>query len=123
MRVLVADDEEDVLRFTKNFLEKKGFTVDTASNGKEAIELLELKDYGVVFLDENMPELTGLEVVEYMKKNGFNSKIVLVTGYTSIKEDLAKLVGVDEYLQKPIDLEKILSLANKYNLSFEKEKA
>lgn len=114
MRILVADDEQDVLQFTKNFLERKGHKVDTAVDGKEAIGLIEEKDYGIVFLDENMPELTGLEVVERIKKIGLMVKIVLITGYAAIKEDLARLVGVDEYVQKPIDLEKILCIVEKY---------
>ena len=114
MKILIADDEKEIVEIMRSFLSKKGFSVDIAFDGVAALESIKTNGYDLVFLDENMPELTGLEIVKRIKADFENLKIVMVTGYQAIKEDFAKLVGVDDYLEKPIDLRKIEEMVNKY---------
>jgi DNA-binding response OmpR family regulator len=114
MRILIADDEREVVEIMKKFLSRRGFSVDIAFDGKNALESIKANHYDLIFLDENMPELTGLEIVEDVRKNGFAQKIVMITGYPEIREDFAKLIGVDDYIEKPINLQRIEEVVNKY---------
>lgn len=114
MKILIADDEKEIVEAIKEFLIKKEYSVDIALDGKKALDLIKIKDYDLILLDENMPELTGLEIVEYIKNLHLKSKIIMLTGYPAIKEDFAKIIGVDEYLEKPIDLKKIEEAIRKH---------
>ena len=78
-RLLWVDDEIDLLRAHILFLEKKGYDVSTASNGSDALELCEKEDFDLIFLDENMPGLSGLETLSQLKERGVNTPVVMVT--------------------------------------------
>lgn len=111
MRILVADDEKEFVDFLKDVLIERGHEADTAHDGEEALGLIKKNRYDVLFLDHNMPGLTGLEIVEYVKENKIKSKTVIFTGYEPMSEKFARAVGADEYLEKPIaikDVEAIL---------------
>jgi DNA-binding response OmpR family regulator len=114
MKILVADDEEKIVEQLKKYLEKNKYSVDTALDGERALKLIKENNYDIVFLDDNMPWLTGLEIVEYIKKNKLNPKTVILTGYPYIDEKFSKYVGADEYLDKPVDLKKINEIIKKY---------
>ena len=116
MKVLVADDEKGITDLLRAFLEKKGHSVDVVSDGKSALKLITDKNFDIAFLDENMPELTGLEISKYIKKNNLRIKSIILTGYPCINEKLSKSVGADEYLVKPVDLAKIEEIINKYQI-------
>jgi len=105
--VLVADDEEAVCGLLADYITSLGGKVDTAYDGKRAMEYLAGKDYDFVFLDCNMPEMTGLEVSAYLKGKKPRPKIVMMTGYGHMDKNFAKAVGVDIYLEKPIVLSRI----------------
>ena len=66
-RILWADDEIDLLRAYVLFLEEKGYEVVTATNGKDAVELCQKESFDIIFLDENMPGLSGLETLALIK--------------------------------------------------------
>lgn len=111
MKILIVDDEKDFVYFLKENLGHLGYSADVAYDGKEALELIQSKDYDLVFSDINMPELTGLELAKYVKEHKIKSKIIIVTGYEEIKESFARVLGADEYLTKPVaiaDIEKII---------------
>lgn len=110
-KILIADDERAFVYFLKENLSQKGYLVDVAYDGKEALELIKSNMYDAMFLDHNMPELTGLELAKYVKEKNIKSKVVMVTGYDEMNEPFAKKVGVDAYLTKPVkteDIEKII---------------
>jgi DNA-binding response OmpR family regulator len=113
MKILVADDETQIVEILKVFLEKKGYVIDTASSGKAALGMIEKNGYGLAILDENMPELTGLEVAKIVKERGLPTKIVLLTGYSNINKEFATVVGADEYLHKPVDLNEMDTVIKK----------
>lgn len=114
MKILVADDQKEVSDLLCDFLTKKGYACDVVSDGEKAQERLKSNSYDLAFIDHNMPELTGLEIVKFVKKNGIKTKIVILTGYPVMKDFFAKSVGADEYLQKPCQLEEIQNILSKY---------
>ncbi len=107
MNILVADDKQEIVKVLSRYLIKCGHTVQTASDGRRAAELLEKNGFDVAFFDHNMPEATGLELVKLVKGKGLKTKTVILTGYPSMKDFLARSVGADAYLSKPFQLEEI----------------
>jgi DNA-binding response OmpR family regulator len=115
MRILVADDKKEIVDILELFLKKKGYEVDTAQDGKAAAELLLKNDYDIAFFDHNMPEMTGLELVKLVKANNLKTKTVILTGYPTMRDFLAKSVGADEYLNKPCQLKEVDDIVKKYS--------
>ena len=114
MKILVADDEKDVVEILKKNLTQKGHTVDTALDGDKALHFIELNRYDIVFVDHNMPEVTGLELIKYIKQNNLGAKTVMITGYPHLTNLAVKDLGADEYLVKPLKLEDIYNIIEKY---------
>ena len=79
VRILWADDEIDLLKPHVLFLEHKGYEVVAVNNGAEAVELAEEQHFDIVFLDENMPGLSGLETLQKMKENDATLPIIMIT--------------------------------------------
>jgi len=108
-RILWADDEIDLLRPYVLFLEEKGYEVVTATNGKDAIELAQDKNFDIIFLDENMPGLTGLETLAQIKEFDSNVPVVMIT--KSEEENIMNMaIGnkIADYLTKPVNPSQIL---------------
>ncbi len=116
VRILWADDEIDLLRAHIIFLEEKGYEVDAVNSGDEAIDLLNEHTYDIVFLDEQMPGLSGIETLEKMKTDYPNLPIVMITKSEeeTIMED-AIGSNIADYLIKPVKPSQIL-LSLKRNL-------
>ncbi len=110
IKILWADDEIDVLKPQLLFLEKKGYQVVTVTNGYDALEELEEQnDIDVVFLDESMPGLTGLETLSKVKESSPNMPVVMITkneAETVMEEALGSQIS--DYLIKPVNPNQIL---------------
>ena len=115
MIVLIADDEKGIVELLKDRVIAKGHSVNTAYDGKEAMELIKSNSYDLIFLDHNMPGLTGLELLRYIKQNNLNPKITIVTAYEAIDEFFMKRLGADEYLTKPVKIKDIDNVIDKYS--------
>ena len=108
-RILWTDDEIDLLRAHIIFLESKGYEVETANNGLDAIEKVKENYYDIIFLDENMPGLTGLETLTQVKTIVPNVPVVMIT--KSEEENIMdEAVGskIADYLIKPVNPNQIL---------------
>ena len=79
MNILWVDDEIDLLKPYTIFLADKGYDVETASNGQDAIEMCRENMYDIVFLDENMPGLSGLETLARISEMRPNLPVVMIT--------------------------------------------
>ncbi len=116
IKILWVDDEIDLLRPHIIFLEKKGYTVDTCTNGTDAIDKIEEEIFNIVFLDENMPGISGLETLMVIKEKRPTLPIVMITKSEEelIMEDA---IGsqISDYLIKPVNPNQIL-LSLKKNL-------
>ena len=115
MTILIVDDEREFISFLNDRLLLKGHAVDIAYDGRRGLELIKTNRYDLVFLDQNMPELTGMELVKYMKNNNLKAKTVVVTGYQESNEYFMRLAGADEYLTKPVQIKDIDKLVEKYS--------
>ncbi|HEY4755355.1 MAG TPA: response regulator, partial [Ignavibacteriaceae bacterium] len=78
-RILWVDDEIELLRSHIIFLSEKGFTVDTVTNGEDAVSSVKEKDYDLIFLDEMMAGMGGLETLSQIKDYNANIPVVMVT--------------------------------------------
>ena len=114
MKILIADDTQEITSLMKAFLEKKGHAVDVAPNGKQALDLIKVNNYDLAFFDHNMPELTGMELVKFIKQNDIKTKTVILSGYSGMGESFSKIIGADDYLSKPCRLEDIEAIIIKY---------
>ena len=108
-RILWADDEIDLLRPYVIFLKEKGYSVTTVTNGKDAIDLCQKESFDIIFLDENMPGLSGLETLTQIKAIDPNVPLVMIT--KSEEEDIMNMaIGnkIADYLTKPVNPSQIL---------------
>ncbi|MDY0216255.1 MAG: PglZ domain-containing protein [Bacteroidales bacterium] len=108
-KILWVDDEIDLLKPHVMFLEHKGFLVETANNGAEALEMIQESMYDVVLLDENMPGLSGLEVLTKMNETNPTLPVVMIT--KSEEEHImndALGSNIFDYLIKPVNPNQIL---------------
>jgi CheY-like chemotaxis protein len=108
-RILWTDDEIDLLRAHIIFLESKGYEVETANNGLDAVEKVKDSYYDIIFLDENMPGMTGLETLTQIKTLTPNVPVVMIT--KSEEENIMdEAVGskIADYLIKPVNPKQIL---------------
>ena len=106
-RILVVDDEKECCHFFKQYLTKRGYSVDTAYDGLAAKDLLDKNTYDCIFFDCNMPELTGVELIKVIMEKNPQAKKIMISGYDLINEDFAKDLGVDIFLHKPFSLETV----------------
>jgi CheY-like chemotaxis protein len=106
--VLVIDDDAVVGRSFDRVLSAKGYEVDTAMSGAEALKDIEAHNYDVVFTDIRMPGMDGLEVAEQIKARCPWTPIVVITGYgTEENEAKASVLGVSGFVRKPLTPEMI----------------
>ncbi|MBU2631524.1 MAG: response regulator [Proteobacteria bacterium] len=108
IKILVVDDEEGILDVTEGYFQRKGYEVYTASNGIEALEVMNRVKIGCVFTDINMPMMDGLELAENIRQKESTLPVVIMTGYPSLENSIQTLKnGVVDYLIKPVNLEQM----------------
>lgn len=121
IRVLIVDDNQVNLKVAGNSLEYYGLDVDTAASGQDAIDLCRKNHYDLVFMDQMMPEMDGIEAMQEIRNLesfydfGGHCKIIVLTAnaISGMREQLIKQ-GFDEYLGKPIDFKQLERLFFKF---------
>jgi CheY-like chemotaxis protein len=110
-----VDDEIDLLKPHVIFLEEKGYDVDTACDGEEAIEKVTGSGYDLIFLDENMPGLSGLETLQRMKSIRPETPVIMITK-SEEEEIMDEAIGsqISDYLIKPVNPKQILLSIKKH---------
>ena len=113
--ILWVDDEIDLLRPHIMFLEEKGYSIQTANNGVSAIELLDDNHFDLVFLDENMPGLSGLETLIELKNKRPNLPVIMITK-SEEESIMEEAIGskISDYLIKPVNPNQILLSIKKH---------
>ena len=111
LSILVVDDEESVVELFHRILKKKEYTVLTATNGKDALELADKERPDLVILDLNLPGISGIEVLRRIKKIDENIEVIVITGYgTKETVKTAMRLGAYDYITKPFDINYVSSL-------------
>jgi CheY-like chemotaxis protein len=113
--ILWVDDEIDFLRPHLQYLDEKGYTVETATNGADAIELVRENSYDLVFLDETMPGMGGLEALGEIKRLRPTVPVVMVTK-NEAESLMEEAIGekISDYLTKPVNPSQILLACKKF---------
>jgi CheY-like chemotaxis protein len=114
VKILWADDEIDLLKPHIIFLQQKGYDVHTTSNGAEALEMIEENNFDIVFLDENMPGLSGLATLTRIKTRHPGLPVVMITKSeeeTIMNEAIGS--NISDYLIKPVNPLQILLILKK----------
>lgn len=108
LAVLLVDDNTDILCNVRDYLEMNGMAVETAINGKEALERMSQRSYAVCVLDIGLPDVDGLTVCKTLRANGDKTPILMLTARDSIDDRVTGLeVGADDYLIKPFSLREL----------------
>jgi two-component system nitrogen regulation response regulator NtrX len=111
--ILIVDDEESIRFSLKGGLEDEGYQTLLAASGEEALEIIERHEVDLVLLDIWMRGKDGLQILEELKKDGFKSPVIIMTGHGSIDTAIrATRLGALDFIEKPLDLNKIIITLN-----------
>ncbi|MEA2064426.1 MAG: diguanylate cyclase [Gemmatimonadota bacterium] len=106
--ILLIDDEEEILKLLADFISRKGYQVDTALTGTEAIEKLNSHIYDLVVIDLHLPDMGGIEIVKWINANAPDTISIILSGYATIESTLEVIsLGAFDYLVKPVQLAKL----------------
>jgi DNA-binding response OmpR family regulator len=110
MRVLVAEDDRGLREVLARGLRENGYVVDAVADGQEAIRFLSAYDYVVAVLDWRMPEMSGLEVLQWMRRRKSPAAVLMLTARDAPADRVTGLdEGADDYLVKPFDFGELLA--------------
>jgi DNA-binding response OmpR family regulator len=110
MRVLVAEDDEGLRSVLVRGLRENGYAVDSAADGRQALRYLDTYEYEVAILDWRMPEVTGLEVVQQLRRRGSALPVLMLTARDTAGDRVMGLdQGADDYLVKPFHFGELLA--------------
>lgn len=110
MRILIIEDNKDILTFLKTSLETEGFVVDVAENGAKGESLALINEYNLIILDLNLPEKPGDEICKKLRNEEIFTPIIIL----SVEEDVESKVrllnsGADDYMLKPFSFSELLA--------------
>jgi DNA-binding response OmpR family regulator len=110
MKILLVEDQDELRELVKNFLLKHQYVVDEASDGEEALELLNINTYDCVVLDLNLPKIDGIEVTKRIREKENSVPIIMLTARSQIYDKLSGFnTGADDYITKPFDMKELLA--------------
>lgn len=103
--ILIVDDEPDILFTLKKSFSPSEFRVDTAENGKSAIERLKHDAYQIMILDLNMSPVSGLEVLKCLRNENQETVVIILTAFSTLESAIEAIhLGAFDYLVKPVDI-------------------
>jgi DNA-binding response OmpR family regulator len=108
--ILVVDDEDALRTVLSSELVNEGYDIKAASDGDEAIGVLEKGRFDMVLLDIKMPRVSGFEVLKHIRQNHSGTKVVMLTAFADLKNAIeSKKLGADDFVSKPYDLVDLLT--------------
>jgi len=108
-RVLIVDDEEELVTTIAERLQIRGIQAQTATDGETALKMIEANPPQVVVLDVMMPGMGGIEVLQRMNAQNLKIPVILLTGYGSAEKGMEGMkLGAFDYLMKPCDLNNLI---------------
>ena len=108
-RILILDDDENILESVSTALQDAGYLVDAARNARDAVEKSEANFYNLALVDIRLPDIEGTNLLTGMKEMRPETILIILTGYPSLQNAVEALNnGADGYLTKPIEMEELL---------------
>ena len=108
-KILIIDDEKAIRNTLKEVLEFENYHVESAEDGFSGLDLLDQKKYDLVFCDIKMPKMDGIEFLDFIQKKNPEIPVVMISGHGNIETAVESLKkGAYDYIQKPLDLNRIL---------------
>ena len=118
MKILCVDDDADIATLMDNVLSANGNFVTTCNGGADALTQIQHNDFNLIFLDLEMPEMSGRDVIDSLSESGIVdlNKIVILTANDLEEQEQRKYekLGIQEILQKPMSLDGILETVKKF---------
>ena len=109
--ILIVEDDKAIIKSLKDILQSEGYSVDTAENGREAIQKSKEKFFNMALLDIKLPDMEGTKLLTLMHEDLPKMVKIMVTGYPSLENAVEALnLGADAYVMKPIKPENLLAL-------------
>ena len=109
LRVLIVDDEDELVSALEQRLNLRGFQAEGVTTGAEALAYLEVTPCDVVLLDVKMPGIGGLELIKRIKQQRPNLQVILLTGWSSAEDARkGKELGAYDYLMKPVKIDDLV---------------
>ncbi len=114
IRILIVEDERSQRVLLKKILEKDRYSVDTVDTGNQAIEAFGQRDYDCVLLDQRLPDMNGLEILERLKTANPIIPVIIMTAYANVTDAVkAMKQGAFHYLTKPVSTEELMVIIGK----------
>jgi len=110
-RILVVDDDANTRETLSMIFKRKGYNVDAAKNGQEAIQKSRTGFFNLALLDIKLPDMEGTELLTKMHNNTPQMKKIMITGYASLENAIKSLnLGANAYIMKPVNPEELLKI-------------
>lgn len=107
--ILLVDDDENISTVFQVNLESKGYEVETAKNGAEALEKTGRMFFNLALIDIKLPDMEGTDLIDLLREAAPKMRMIIVTGFPSLQNAInAVNKGADGYLLKPVDMDKLL---------------
>ncbi|RLA80327.1 MAG: PAS domain-containing sensor histidine kinase, partial [Epsilonproteobacteria bacterium] len=119
-KILLVEDNKANQMFMKVILKKMNLIFDIANDGIEAVNVYKINEYEAILMDENMPNLNGIgatkQIIDYEQQNNLSHTPIIALTANAIKGDKERflMAGMDEYLSKPVDIEKLMDILSKF---------
>ena len=105
MKILIIEDEAELLSSTKSYLKTEGYVCECASTFSEGVEKINLYEYDCILADIGLPDGNGLDLVKELKSKSSNTGIIIISARTALDDKITGLdIGADDYLTKPFHL-------------------
>ena len=107
-RLLIVDDDEDMLETLSDILQEKGYQIETAKTGIKALAKAKERFFDIALIDIKLPGMPGIEVLRTFRKKNHTMMKIMITGHATLQNAVEALnLGAHAYLMKPVDPEKL----------------
>lgn len=108
MKILIVEDEKILNESINKSLKKDGYEVESAFDGYNAMEMIEIESYDLIVLDLNLPKMDGMEILKILRKEDKETKVLILSARSQIKDKVEGLdAGANDFLQKPFHLDEL----------------
>ncbi|MEG1125541.1 MAG: response regulator transcription factor [Oscillospiraceae bacterium] len=110
MKILIIEDEADILRAVAKALQKQGYQTDSAEDGDAALELFFVNEYDLIVLDINLPYVSGLDILKKVREKSPSLPVIIMSAMGEWEDKVKGLdLGANDYLAKPFHIEELLA--------------